>query len=323
MEAFSKSVCVQKNKQNYKKMLRSTRRFFRGYFDPEPVAGHNFGFTPARIGGTPRVQPCYQDLTYQQPERPLRAEKPLKNLPPVLYTKSDQVMEIHMALVKSRTKNQIRNAMNQLNLAVRNADVYIKDVILKDKVGARPHIHDMVFAPGGFNQKQHILANLPTHQIVPFLSLVSYDYEEGRIDFHQATEVVHAFADSTVGHSKMVQREIYNQYVRVCALEQNAEKAFSAVREMKAKGIRRNYVTYAPIYRLARQKMDDDLHIAVTDLASDVEGGLVKKFFLIDVPRVFSVVTVFVRFFWRQIVTLMLVAGGLLSAFVMLWVGLT
>lgn len=228
-----------------------------------------------------------------------------------------------MALVKSRTKNQIRNAMNQLNLAVRNADVYIKDVILKDKFGARPHIHDMVFAPGGFNQKQHILSNLPTHQIIPFLSLISYDYEENRIDFAQVQEVVHSFADSTVGHSKMVQREIFNQYIRVCALDGNAEKAFGAVREMKAKGIRRNYVSYAPIYRLARQRMDDDLHIAVTDLASDCEGGLVKKFFIIDIPRVFSVTTVFIRFFWRQIVTVMLVASGLLSAFVMLWLGIT
>lgn len=304
-------------------MLRNSRRYFRGYFDPEPIAGFNFGFTPSRVGGTPRVQPVYQDLTYQQPQRPLRAEKPLKNLPPVLYTKSDQVMEIHQALVKSRTKNQIRNSMNQLSLAVRNADVYIKDVILKDKVGARPHIHDMVFAPGGFNQKQHILSNLPTHQVIPFLSLISYDYEEGRIDFVQAEECVHALADSTVGHSKMVQRELFNQYIRICALEENTEKAFGAVREMRAKNIRRNYVTYAPLFRLARQKMDDDLHIAVTDLASDVEGGLVRKFFFIDIPRMTSVVTVFIRFFWRQIVTVMLVAGGLASAFVMLWLGLT
>lgn len=304
-------------------MLRNSRRFFRGHFDPEPVGGWNFGFTSARVGGTPRVQPVYQDLTYQQPQRPLRAEKPLKNLPPVLYSQSDQIMEIHNALVKTRTKNQIRNAMNQLNLAVRSADVYIKEVILKDKIGARPSIHDMVFAPGGFNQRQHVLSNLPAHQIIPIVSLISYDYEEGRIDFAQVEEVAHALGDSTVGHSKMVQREIFNHYIRVAALEGNAEKAFAAVREMKNKNIRRSHVTYAPLYRMARHRVDEDLHIAITDLAADVEGGLVRKFFKVDVPRVFAVVTVFLRFFWRQIVTLMLVAGGLLSAFVLLWLGLT
>lgn len=304
-------------------MLHSTRRFCRGYYDPVPIGGWNFGFTPARVGGTPRVQPVFSDLTYQQPQRPLRAEKPLKNLPPVLYAKSDQIMEIHNALVKSRTKNQIRNAMNQLNLAVRSADVYIKDVILKDKIGARPSIHDMVFAPGGFNQRQHVLSVLPTHQIIPILSLISYDYEEGRIDFVQAEEIVHSFADSTVGHSKMVQREIFNQYIKCAAMEKNADKCFSAIREMKAKNIRRNFVSYAPIYRLARQTVDEDLHIAITDLVADIEGGLGRKFCKIDVPRFFSVVTVFLRFFWRQIVTFLTVAAGLFSAFVLLWLGFT
>jgi malate synthase len=101
------------------------------------------------------------------------------------------------------------------------------------------------------------------------------------------------------------------------------DKAFAAVREMRAKNIRRNHVTYAPLFRMARHRDDADLHIAVTDLAFDVEGGVLYKLVRVDVPRIFSVTIVFVRFFWRQLVALMLCAGGLLTAFILLWLGIT
>lgn len=305
-------------------MLRLTRTARRGFYDPD--MGFVPQHSPRRIGGTPRIHPVFTDFLYQSPERPVRADpeavKKDAKLLPVLYHRQDQLMELHNALAETRRKNQVRNAMNQLNLAVRNVDVYIKDIVMKDKIGRRPHIHDMVFQPGGLSDRQHILSCLPTHQMIPILSLISYDFESKRITLAEVEQVVQALADSTVGHSKAVQRELFNQYIRCCALDENSGKAVAAVREMKNKGIRRNHVTYAPLFRLARKKMDADFHIALTDLASDVEGGMLKKLVRIDIPRFFSVFLVIVRFWWMQIVTVLLVAGGLCSAILLAWLGL-
>ena len=104
--------------------------------------------------------------------------------------------------------------------------------------------------------------------------------------------------DASVAQPKIVQREIGNQMIRAFCLEEDVDKALQVVEEMKRKGIRRNHVTYSPIFRVLRKNEDVEGHMRLKQYVRDTEGGPLVKLLYIDIPRALYGFVVVARFNW-------------------------
>ena len=267
-----------------------------------------------RFGGVPKIRPVARDFVNARPERPVRAIASQTLLPPVLYNKVDQLMELNNALACRRLEMRVMMTVSQLALGPRNADDYISETLLSREVKteSRPNLYQLWFSDNGFQANEHVLHNLGPHELVPIVSLLSYDYANGHMDLYQAEELSKALLTSLGAHSKKTVREVCNQMVRVYALAQQPEKGLKMLTEMKQRHVRRNFVSYAPLFRLARKNLDVDLHIATTSLCLQLEGGRLMKAVFIDIPRVLAVVLVFIRFYWLPIHLLLItIVGGI------------
>ena len=293
----------------------------RGYTPIEQWGGNpTLSFSLKKMGGVPRLRPIFKDFTYVRPARPYRAiaNKTAKSI--MLYNKADQLELVVNALAIRRTEHQVELALNQLAIGVRNAEEFIEKHLLKKET--RPSLHTLFFHERGLVKNSHVFHSLATHHMVPLLSLLSYDLEQEKMTFHEVEEVFHAATDVLVGHSPIAQREVYNHYIRACALSNQPEKAFEAIEEMQRKGIRRTFVTYAPLYRLARQNTDVELHLHLEELVLEMEGGRFQKKVWIDFPRVIHVFWVFVRYMWGPISACLIMGSGLMFSLFLVWTGL-
>lgn len=266
----------------------------------EPWMGVScFPVTAKMVGGSPVVRPGFIHLKFMRPERPVRAFGMNVPLLPVLYNRQDQIIQIENALELSRIENQISVTLSQLALGIRNADDFVENHLLNKNV--RPSMHTLWFHENGLRNQQHILSALASHHLVPLFSLISYDVESGKMAIHEATALYEELIDSTVAHAKIVQRELTNQMVRAYCLSGERDQAMEVVREMKRKGIRRTFVTYAPLFRMIRAEDDAAAHEKLIDFMRDMEGGALGKFLYIDVPRMFYMFGVTIRYNWLLI----------------------
>lgn len=254
---------------------------------------------PSMIGGQPAVRPGYMHLKHMRAQRPLRAIGMNKTLPPVLYVRQDQIMLIENALALSRVENQISVTLSQLAVGIRNAEEFIEKYMLNREV--RPSMHALWFHEKGLRNHQHLLSGLSAHHLVPLFSLVSHDVETGKMQVHEAVELYEEVMDSIVAHQEIVQREVANQMVRVHCLQDDYDRAVLVLEEMKRKSIRRTFVTYAPLFRMIRQKDDVEKHVELLKLMNEMEGGPIAKFLYIDVPRMSYMFGVFIRYNWATI----------------------
>lgn len=301
-------------------MLRYCRCLRRGASEPIPLGGKYRKPAPRRFGGVPMIRPIHFDFMYMRPAKPLRAILENRALPPVLYEKADQIVAIDDALVESRVELQVHMTLTQLSKSVRNADDFIRQHMLG--TDTRPSLHALWFHPVvGLGSNQHVISLLPTHEIVPLASLLSYDYRHGKMDLAMAEQTFRALSDSTVAHSVVARRELYNQMIRCYALADEPEKALELIREMKACHLRRTFVSYAPLFRLARKKSDVDLHEKVSTVLRECEGGLANKWLYIDVPRVTHIFWVFVRYNWAAISLVLLTLSGCVSSILFMMSG--
>lgn len=301
-------------------MFRHNQRLLRGYAQPIPLHGRSTKLSPKKFGGVPKCRPVYTDYKKMRPARPLRAVLITKPLLPVLYDRHDQLMVIQDALARTRTEMQVMSTCQQLGMGIRNTQDYLKEHMFDKDV--RPSMHELWFHERGLQRKQHVLSVMPTHQMVPFVSLVIHDYLTQRMDAVQTEDLCLALLDSTVAHSNAVKREVYNTLVRVYVLEGKVEEAFGVIREMHAVGVRRNFITYAPLFRLARKNLDVDLHVDIHKLIRDVEGGKLKKWVRLDLPRIVGVLWVFVRFYWAYISCVLISISGLITATILVATGI-
>lgn len=276
-------------------MLRHSHLFLRGkqYMHDKTV----FPLTASMVGGHPRVKAAYTHFTHQRGMRPLRLLSMPTVLPPVLYERADQLALLETALAHRRVDNQVSVTLSQLSLGSLNAEDFLEKHLIKKDI--RPSIHTLwTHEEHGIRAHQHVLSTLTTQHVVPLCSLISFDYERGKMDLQQAEQVFTEMLDSSVGHSPIVHRELFNQMVRCYALEEDTEKAQMALEEMKRRGIRRSFITYAPIYRLLRQKEDVEGFIAFQAFVREQEGGALVKFVFIDIPRIVHPAWVFIRWNW-------------------------
>jgi pentatricopeptide repeat protein len=302
-------------------MLKFCRVRARGHFEPEMYLGNLRKPTPSELGGVPKIRNIKTHFTQQKPARPLRAVLSTRNLPPVLYEATDQLVTLENALTTQRVEMQVANSLHQLSLGVRNADDFIETHLCADD-GRRPTMHDIWFHERGLAQQQHVVSVLPAYQMVPLVSVVAHDFDEGRLDILQVEELYEAMSDTVVAHHESVRRELANTMVRCYALEGNIEKALGVVHDMKGKNVRRSFVTYAPLFRLARKNDDAALHEELQDVIYDLEGGAINKILYIDIPRVAALGWVFVRFNWFTIVTISTCLAGTGTAMVITYTGL-
>lgn len=280
--------------------MRVCRVLRRGRMDVEPWMGVScYPVGPTLVGGVPTVRPGYDHFKFTRAERPLRAIGLDKPLPPVLFNRMDQIMLIENALALQRTENQISVALSQLALGVRNADDFLENHLMRKE--QRPSIHALWFHEGGLREHPHVLSGLAAHHLVPLFSLVSYDVERGKMSLYAAEELYEELMDCSVAQPKIVQRELANQMVRAYCLNDDYDKAIRVVDEMKAKHIRRNFVTYAPLFRMIRAKQDVGQQVKLLDYMYATEGGRLPKFLFIDVPRMLYMFGVFLRYNWVTI----------------------
>jgi pentatricopeptide repeat protein len=251
------------------------------------------------VGGTAAVRPGYFHFKYMRAERPVRTIGLHISLPPVLYNRQDQIILIENALALSRIENQISVTLSQLAVGIRNAEEFVEKYLINKEV--RPSMHTLWFHEHGLRNQQHLLSSLSSHHLVPMFSLISHDVESGKMQVHEATELYEELMDSTVAHAKIVQRELGNQMVRVYCLNGDYERACGVVEEMKAKGIRRTFVTYAPMFRMIRGTEDAVQHEALLQFLYKVEGGKIAKFLYVDVPRMMYMFGVMIRYNWMLI----------------------
>lgn len=251
------------------------------------------------IGGTAAVRPGYFHFKHMRAERPVRALGLNVALPPVLYNRQDQIIQIENALALTRIENQISVTLSQLAVGIRNAEEFVEKYLINKEV--RPSMHTLWFHENGLRNQQHLLSSLSSHHLVPMFSLISYDVESGKMQTHEAVELYEELMDSTVAHSQIVRRELANQIVRVHCLNNDYDSACLVVEEMKQKGIRRTFVTYAPLFRMIRGQDDAVQHEKLLQLMSTVEGGQIAKFLYIDVPRMMYMFGVAIRYNWMAI----------------------
>lgn len=304
-------------------MLRTSIPLFRGYKAHEPWGGNNWRWSLKKIGGIPRLRPIFFHFNYIRPERPIRAVANKQSTALMLADRADQLALIENALQLRRAENQVELMLLQLNLSVRNADDFIdKHLLPEKKERSRPNVHVIFFHDQGLVNKPHILSNLATHHIVPLLSLVSYDVEKKAISLYEAEQIFNFASDVLVSHSVCAQREICNQFIRSCCLHGNTEKAIEVLYHMKRKSIRRTFVTYAPLFRLARTNDDLELQMQVDAILLQLEGGRLQKFLFIDLPRLVHVFWVAVRFNWYWLSACVMFGSGVVIGLILINLGL-
>ncbi|EKF29930.1 hypothetical protein MOQ_006270 [Trypanosoma cruzi marinkellei] len=277
--------------------MRVTAALRRGKVDIEPWMGVScYPVSPSFVGGLPSVKPGYDHYKMIRPQRPLRAIGITGTLPPVLHNRMEQLVQIENAIALQRVERQVEMTLSQLSLGIRNAEEFLEKHLLHASV--RPSIYTLWFHEEGLRKNQHVLSTLGAHHLVPLFSLLAYDFECGKMSLYEAVELYEELMDCSVAQPKVVQREITNQMVRCYCLDDEYEKALDVVLEMKAKKIRRTFVTYAPLFRMIRAKEDAERQLALLDFMYNVEGGRILKFLYIDVPRMFYMFGVFIRYNW-------------------------
>jgi pentatricopeptide repeat protein len=302
-------------------MLSTSRAFLRGYAKPELVNGDLSRGPVRRVGAVPRIRPTYTSLNRQKPQRLMRAVvRKCKTKLPVLWQRQDQIIELQNALVVRRHEMQVLHTTQQLSLTLRNADDFVQKHLLDNK--HRPTLHTLWFHERGLQRQQHVVSLMPSHTMIPFISLLATDFEKKRCDIEQVEQVYHAMSESLVAHDAIVKRELCNTMIRCYVLDGELQKALTIVHDMKANGVRRNFVTYAPLFRHARNNMDVELDDEIRDLIHEVEGGTINKAVFIDGPRVLSLGWVFVRYHWAFIWSCILVVSGLITALVLIAIGI-
>nr|CCC94683.1 conserved hypothetical protein [Trypanosoma congolense IL3000] len=280
--------------------MRASALRRRGRSNTQPWMGVGcYPVSPSFIGGMSSVKPAYNHYKMMRPQRPLRAIGINVTLPPVLYDRIDQIMQIENAIAIQRVERQVEMALSQLALGIRNADDFIEKHLLH--TSTRPSLNALWFHDGGIRQHQHILSTLAAHHLVPLFSLLSYDVECGKMSLHMAEEVYEELIDCSVAQPKVVQRELTNQMVRAYCLHDEFDKAIGVVSDMKARNIRRTFVTYAPLFRMVRAKEDAVAQLRLLQFVYSIEGGRLQKFLFIDVPRLAYVLGVFIRYNWVTI----------------------
>ncbi|ORC91808.1 uncharacterized protein TM35_000054040 [Trypanosoma theileri] len=280
--------------------MRASTARRRGRMTVAPWMGVGcYPVTPAFVGGMPSVKPAYDHFMMMRPQRPLRAIGITGSLPPVLYNRMDQVVQIENAIALQRVERQVEMTLSQLSLGIRNADDFLEKHLLHLEV--RPSIHTLWFHDGGLREHQHILSTLGAHHLVPLFSLVAYDVERGKMSLCEAEELYEELMDCSVAQPKIVQRELANQMVRSYCLNDEYDKAIDIISEMKRKNIRRTFVTYAPLFRMIRSKEDAEKQLELLKFMYNTEGGRLQKFLFIDVPRIFYMFGVFIRYNWVAI----------------------
>jgi pentatricopeptide repeat protein len=302
-------------------MLSSSRALCRGYQKPEILGGNPNRYNVRRIGAVPRVRNIYKSLSRHQPQKLLRAvvAKPRSKMP-VLWQRADMLIEMHNALIVKRHEQQVEHTSKQLSVTLRNADDFIQKHLIDNQ--HRPSLHTLWFHDRGLQRQQHVIALMPSHSMIPFISLLAEDLEEGKVTIDQVEEVYHALSESTVAHADIVKRELNNTMLRCYVLSGNLDKALTVVHDMKANDVRRNFITYAPLFRHARNNMDVELDDEIRDMIREVEGGAIAKAVYIDTPRVLSLGWVFIRYNWAFIWSCILVVSGFITGIVLLALGL-
>lgn len=277
--------------------MRSCRLLRRGRMEIEPWMGVScYPVGPTLVGGVPCVRPGYDHFKYMRPQRPVRAIGLDKPLPPVLYNRMDQIIQIENALALQRTENQISVTLSQLAIGIRNADDFLEKHLLHKEL--RPSLHTLWFHEDGLRDHSHVLSSLAAHHLVPLFSLVSYDVERGKMTMFQAEELYEELMDCSAAQPTIVQRELANQMVRVYCLNDEYDKAIQVVDEMRAKRIRRTFVTYAPLFRMIRMRQDAEQQVRLLEYMYKTEGGRLPKFIYIDLPRMLYMFGVFIRYNW-------------------------
>lgn len=272
----------------------------RGKMEIEPWMGVScYPVGPRLVGGVSRVRAGYDHFRLIQAERPIRAIGISGTQPLVLYNRMDQIIQIENALALQRVEHQVSVTLSQLSLGMRNADDFLENHLMNKEV--RPSIHTLWFHEGGIREHQHLLSGLAAHHLVPLFSLVSYDVERGKMTSLEATQLYEELVDCSVAQPKIVQRELANQMVRVHCLDGDYDKAMEVVEEMAARGVRRTFVTYAPLFRAVRAHLDAERQVQLLQFMWKTEGGKLAKFLYIDVPRMFYLFGVFVRYNWTVI----------------------
>lgn len=275
--------------------MRPCHVFLRGKALPRDYSAS--AVTARRVGGHPKVKAAYTHFTHQRAMKPLRLLTLPTTLPPVLYNKMDQLMLLETALAHRRVDNQVSVTLSQLSLGMLNAEDYLEKHLLGKDI--RPSVYQLwTHEEHGIRNHQHVLSTLTTQHVVPLCSLISFDFERGKMDLQQAEIVFSELLDSSVGHAPTVHRELFNQMVRCYALADDVERATLAIEEMQRRGIRRSFITYAPLYRLLRQKDDVEGMIKLQAFVRKNEGGALVKFVYIDIPRFIHPAWVAIRFNW-------------------------
>ncbi|RNF10048.1 hypothetical protein TraAM80_01786 [Trypanosoma rangeli] len=150
----------------------------------------------------------------------------------------------------------------------------------------------------GLRRHQHVLPTLGAYHLVPLFSVLAYDVECGGMSVYEAVELYEELMDFSVAQPKVVHRELTNQMVRCYCLNEEYEKALGVVLEVKAKEIRRTFVTYAPLFRIIRASEDAERQLTLLKFVYDVEGGRLLKLLYIDIPRMLYMFGVFVCYNW-------------------------
>jgi pentatricopeptide repeat protein len=302
-------------------MLSSSRKLCRGYVKPEILNGDPNRYNVRRVGAVPRVRNIYKSLTRSKPQPLMRAvvAKPRSKMP-VLWQRADMLIEMHNALMIRRHEQQVEHTSKQLSVTLRNADDFIQKHLIDNK--HRPTLHTLWFHERGLQRQQHVISLMPSHTMIPFISLLAEDLEKKKVTIDEVEEVYHALSESTVAHADIVKRELNNTMLRCYVLNGDLDKALTVVHDMKANEVRRNFVTYAPLFRHARNNMDVELDDEVRDLIREVEGGAIAKAVYIDAPRVLSLGWVAVRYNWAFIWSCILVLSGFVTGLFLLFVGL-
>ena len=272
----------------------------RGKKDYPPPGGREKRPMSASFTGVyPRFRDVHSDFSHDRPQRPVRALPSNVNLLPVLYRQADQLMMIENALALKRTELQVDVALSQLAIGIRNAEEFL-DKYLRRNV-SRPTLHTLWYHENGLRHHQHVLYGLGTHHLVPLISTISVDVESGRMSLSEAVELYNELMDVTAAHSAVAQREVADQMIRTYCLHGLLSEARGVVEEMHRKGVRRSFVTYAPIFRHIRKTESAEAHIELLAFVRRIEGGVLPKILFIDVPRALYMFGVFARYNWSLI----------------------
>jgi len=299
-------------------MLKYSGIFRRGYKVPYQMYPSE---RPSiqQLGGEPRVRrlhDCFYEDTPPQP--PLRVQYVHTAYPPVLFNRQEHLASLDAALAPHRVPNQLRDTIKQLEIGVRNAEEYIQKHLLPAQY--RPTSLQL-WSTVMEQRKGHVFAALPTHHMVPVVSMLLADFTEGKMTLPEAEETYRIMLSLTSSHDAAVKREIGNVMVRVYTLAGEYDKAMAVIRSMKARKVRRNFVTYAPLYRVARINENVEMHLQLGKLVHDVEGGSVGKFLRIDIPRMWGLLLVPVRYSWAFIHSCLLLLASCLIHATAWWFG--